>query len=83
MSSNLPTCEFFFLDFGSQNPYFPFCGDNWDHQLLQEMYVVKVKDKAQSKDKWDIFELVRAVPGPKGSLELIQPTEAENPCKMG
>ena len=56
---------------------------SWDHQLLQEMYVVKVKDKAQSKDKWDIFELVRAVPGPKGSLELIQPTEAENPCKMG
>jgi branched-chain amino acid transport system substrate-binding protein len=56
---------------------------SWDHQLLQEMYVVKVKDKAQSKDKWDIFELVRAVPGSKGSLELIQPTEAENPCKMG
>jgi branched-chain amino acid transport system substrate-binding protein len=55
---------------------------NWDHQLLQEMYVVKVKDKAQSKDKWDIFEIVRAVPGPKGSLEMIQPTEAENPCKM-
>ena len=55
----------------------------WDHQLLQEMYVVKVKTKAQSKDKWDIFEIVRAVPGPKGSLELIQPTEAENPCKMG
>jgi branched-chain amino acid transport system substrate-binding protein len=55
---------------------------NWDHQLLQEMYVVKVKDKAQSKDKWDIFDIVRAVPGPKDSLELIQPTEAENPCKM-
>lgn len=54
----------------------------WDHQLLQEMYVVKVKDKAQSKDKWDIFDMVRAVPGPKESLELIQPTEAENPCKM-
>ncbi len=55
---------------------------NWDHQLLQEMYVVKVKEKAQSKDKWDIFEIVRPVPGPKGSLEMIQPTEAENPCKM-
>ncbi len=53
-----------------------------DHQLLQEMYVVKVKDKAQSKDKWDIFDMVRAVPGPKESLELIQPTETENPCKM-
>jgi branched-chain amino acid transport system substrate-binding protein len=55
---------------------------NWDHQLLQEMYVVKVKDKARSKDKWDIFEVVEAVPGAKESLELIQPTQAENPCRM-
>jgi len=55
---------------------------NWDHQLLQEMYVVKVKDRAQSKDRWDIFDIVRPVPGPKESLEVIQPTEAENPCKM-
>jgi branched-chain amino acid transport system substrate-binding protein len=54
----------------------------WDHQLLQEMYVVKVKDKAQSKDKWDIFDIVRPVPGPKESLEMIQPTQTENPCKM-
>jgi branched-chain amino acid transport system substrate-binding protein len=54
----------------------------WDHQLLQEMYVVKVKDKAQSKDRWDIFEVVEPVPGPKESLEVIQPTQAENPCKM-
>jgi len=54
----------------------------WDHQLLQEMYVVKVKDKSQSKDKWDIFDIVRPVPAPNESLELIQPTEAENPCKM-
>ena len=54
----------------------------WDHQLLQEMYVVKVKDKAQSKDKWDIFDIVRPVPGPKESLEMIQPTQSENPCKM-
>jgi len=55
---------------------------SWDHQLLQEMYVVKVKDKAQSKDKWDIFDIVRAVPGVKDSLEVIQATPAENPCKM-
>jgi branched-chain amino acid transport system substrate-binding protein len=55
----------------------------WDHQLLQEMYVVKVKDKAHAKDKWDIFDIVRAVPGPKESLEMIQPTQSENPCKMG
>ena len=48
---------------------------NWDHQLLQEMYVVKVKDKAQSKDKWDIFEVVRAVPGPK-ELAGADPADA-------
>ena len=55
---------------------------NWDHQLLQEMYVVKVKDKAQSKDKWDIFDVVEPVPRANESLELIQPTRAENPCRM-
>ena len=35
----------------------------WDHQLLQEMYVVRVKDKAKMKDKWDIFDIVAPVPG--------------------
>jgi len=55
---------------------------NWDHQLLQEMYVVSVKDKAQSKDKWDIFDIVQTVPAAKESLEMIQPTQAENPCKI-
>jgi branched-chain amino acid transport system substrate-binding protein len=54
----------------------------WDHQLLQEMYVVRVRDKASMKDKWDIFELVQTVPGSGESLELIQPTQAENPCTM-
>ncbi|MBI2563247.1 MAG: ABC transporter substrate-binding protein [candidate division NC10 bacterium] len=54
----------------------------WDHQLLQTMYVVKVKDKAKMKDQWDIFEIVEAVPKKDESLELIQPTKEENPCKM-
>lgn len=54
----------------------------WDHQLLQEMYVVKVKDKARMADKWDIFEIVRPVPGADESLELIQPTKEENACTM-
>jgi branched-chain amino acid transport system substrate-binding protein len=54
----------------------------WDHQLLQEMYVVKVKDKAKMKDKWDIFDIVQPVPGANEDLELIQPTQTENPCKM-
>jgi len=54
----------------------------WDHQLLQEMYVVVVKDKAKMKDKWDIFDLVETVPGPGESLEMIQPTQQENPCTL-
>lgn len=55
---------------------------DWDHQLLQEMYVVKVKDKAKSKDKWDIFDVVESVPGAKESLELIQPSQQENSCTL-
>jgi branched-chain amino acid transport system substrate-binding protein len=55
---------------------------NWDHQLLQEMYVVKVRDKSTMKDKWDIFEIVRPVPAANESLELIQPTKEENACTM-
>jgi hypothetical protein len=47
------------------------------------MYVVSVKDKAQSKDKWDIFDLAQTMPSARDSLELIQPTPTENPCKMG
>ena len=54
----------------------------WDHQLLQEMYVVRVKEKSKMKDKWDIFDIVQTVPGTNESLELIQPTMAENACKM-
>jgi branched-chain amino acid transport system substrate-binding protein len=54
----------------------------WDHQMLQEMYVVVIKDKAKMKDKWDIFDLVETVPGPSESLELIQPTQLENPCNL-
>ena len=55
---------------------------DWDHQLLQEMYVVKVKDKKDVKDKWDIFEIVEPMPKASESLELIQPTKQENPCAM-
>jgi branched-chain amino acid transport system substrate-binding protein len=54
----------------------------WDHQLLQEMYVVTVKDKAKIKDKWDIFDIVLPVPGNNESLETIQPSREENPCSM-
>jgi len=55
---------------------------NWDHALLQQMFVVKVKDKDKMEDKWDIFEIVEPSPGDNEPLEAIQPTMEENPCKM-
>lgn len=55
----------------------------WDHSLLQQMFVVKVKDKADMSDKWDIFEIVEASPGDNEPLGAIQPTKDENLCKMG
>lgn len=53
-----------------------------NHQLLQEMYVVRIKEKSRMQDKWDIFEMVRAVPGPNDPLTLIQPSQQENPCPI-
>jgi branched-chain amino acid transport system substrate-binding protein len=54
----------------------------WDHQLLQEMYVVRVKEPGQSKNKYDIFEVVQPVPTEGEPLEKIQPTMEENPCTL-
>jgi len=54
----------------------------FDHSLLQEMFVVKVKDKAAMEDKWDIFEIVEASPGNNEKLDVIQPSQEENACEM-
>jgi branched-chain amino acid transport system substrate-binding protein len=53
-----------------------------NHQLLQEMYVVRIKEKGEMQDQWDIFDIVRPVPGPDHPLTLIQPSQQENPCPM-
>ena len=53
-----------------------------NHQMLQEMYVVRIKDRNKMADRWDIFDVVRAVPGPGDPLELIQPTAQESPCAL-
>ena len=53
-----------------------------NHQLLQEMYVVRIREKNGMQDKWDIFEMIRAVPGANDPLTLIQPSQLENPCPI-
>jgi branched-chain amino acid transport system substrate-binding protein len=55
---------------------------DWDHQLLQEMYVVRVKEPSEAKDQWDIFEIIEPQPAPDQDLEVIQPTREENPCNF-
>ena len=54
----------------------------WDHQLLQEMYTVTPKPKAQAKDKWDFMQLGQAVPNAADSLESIAPSREENACTL-
>ena len=54
----------------------------WDHQLLQEMYTVTPKPKAQTKDKWDFLQLGQAVPAAGDTLESIAPTREENACTL-
>jgi branched-chain amino acid transport system substrate-binding protein len=54
---------------------------DWDHQLMQPMYVVKVKPKAQMKDPWDIFEVLEEIPGKDESLETIMMKKEEG-CKL-
>ena len=55
---------------------------DWDHQLLQEMYVVEVKESSQSENERDIFHIVEGVPGEGQPLTAIQPTREENACTM-
>lgn len=52
----------------------------FDRQLIQEAYPFTVRKKGQAKDKWDFLELGAAVPDANQSLEILNPTEQQNPC---
>jgi branched-chain amino acid transport system substrate-binding protein len=54
----------------------------WDHQLMQEMYSITPKPKAQVKNKWDFLQLSSPLPGDSAKLESLAPTREENDCKM-
>lgn len=54
----------------------------WDHQLIQEAYPFTVKPKGQAKDKWDFLKFGEAVPAPDQPLEVINPPQSANTCKM-
>ena len=54
----------------------------WDHELMQPMYVARAKKKGEEKDKWDIWHIESEVPGKDEPLEALAPTKEENPCDM-
>ena len=54
----------------------------WDHALVQEAYPFTVKPKDQMKDKWDLLVLGPSVPPAGQPLEVIYPTQQQNPCNM-
>ncbi|MGB8576599.1 MAG: ABC transporter substrate-binding protein, partial [Pseudolabrys sp.] len=52
----------------------------FDHQLIQEAYPFTVRKKCEAKDKRDFLALGAAVPNADQSLEVLNPTEQQNPC---
>ena len=55
---------------------------SWDHQLMQEAYPFTVKPKGQAKDQWDLITLGAAVPDASEPLEVLAPTQEQNPCTL-
>lgn len=55
---------------------------DWDHQLMQPMYMVRPKKKEQMKDEWDIFEVIGEVPEKEESLEVIMVKKEESGCNL-
>jgi branched-chain amino acid transport system substrate-binding protein len=54
----------------------------WDHQLMQPVYVVRPKEREQMKDAWDIFEILEEIPGKNDSLETIMIKKEESGCRL-
>jgi branched-chain amino acid transport system substrate-binding protein len=52
----------------------------FDRQLIQEAYPFSVRPKGKAKDKWDFLELGAAVPNADQPMEILNPTEQQNPC---
>ncbi len=49
---------------------------------MQPMFVVRVKEREEMEDVWDIFEVIEEVPRPDESLELLLISKEESECEM-
>jgi len=55
---------------------------DWDHQLMQPMFVVQPKKKGEMKDKWDIWRVIEETPTKKEPLETIALARKDSECKL-
>jgi len=55
---------------------------DWDHQMMQPMYVVRPKKRKEMKDQWDIFQVIEEVPTAKEPLETIALARKDSECKL-
>ncbi len=55
---------------------------DFDHQLIQEMYILKAKPKDQMKDNWDFFEVVGTAPKADEKLDSLAGTKETVGCNM-
>ena len=49
----------------------------WDHQFLQDYFLIRSKDPGEMKDRTDLFEVIGKIPGTK-----YPKTREESPCKL-
>jgi branched-chain amino acid transport system substrate-binding protein len=54
----------------------------WDHQLIMPLYAARAKEKAEMKDRWDIFEVLSEEPQPGKSMEAIAMSREESACRL-
>jgi branched-chain amino acid transport system substrate-binding protein len=55
---------------------------DWDHELMQPMYVVRGKTRQESSDKeYDIFQVMEQVPAKNEPLTAIAIPKSEDVCK--
>jgi branched-chain amino acid transport system substrate-binding protein len=55
---------------------------DWDHQLMEPMFVVRPKKKREMKDQWDIWQVVEEVPVKKDPLETIALAKKDSQCNL-
>ena len=55
----------------------------WDHQLMQQLRIVRAREKPGPDAKWDLLETVRRVPQNVADVASIYGTKEQIGCNLG